>query len=149
MNTLTEYAINCKWKGVYDYKLVALYGAFLPNLFFLKKMIVIQFNSTPLAVDQNNYKTKTVNVYIVYDLDNWPKVPLRNFAIKDCLFGAINVVKNSDKGNYVYSCYGIAFDGKGLCSFGNGETRNVVIFGSDSSSSSHIDNQIKLFFNIR
>ena len=33
----------------------------------------MQFNKTPLVVEQNNYATKIVNGYIVYDLDNWPK----------------------------------------------------------------------------
>ena len=30
----------------------------------------IQFNSTPLIIEQNNYTMKIVNAYIVYDLDN-------------------------------------------------------------------------------
>ena len=37
--------------------------------------------------------------------------------------------------------YGIAFDGKGMWSFGNDFTRNVIIFGVDNSSSSHADNR--------
>ena len=47
--------------------------------------------------------TKIVNVYFAYDLDAWPKVPLRSFTLKYCLFGATNIVKNSDKEKYVYS----------------------------------------------
>ena len=47
--------------------------------------IAIEFNNTPLATEQSNY-VKIVNAYIVYDLDNWPKVPLRNFTLKNCLF---------------------------------------------------------------
>ena len=54
-------------------------------------------NSTPLVVEQNNYTTKIVKVYIVYDLDNWPKVQLRNFTLRNCLFGATSIVKNNDK----------------------------------------------------
>ena len=38
----------------------------------------------------------------------------------------------------MHSGYGIAFDGKGTWSFGNGYDRNVVIFGVDNSSSSHM-----------
>ena len=56
------------------------------------------------------------------------------------MFGATTITKINDKENYVYSGYGIAFDGKGFWSFGNGYARNVVIFGVDTSSSSHIDN---------
>ena len=33
----------------------------------------IKFDKDPLAVEQNNYLTKIVNVYIVYDLECFPK----------------------------------------------------------------------------
>ena len=62
----------------------------------------IKFDKDPLTVEQNNYLTKIVNVYIVYDLDAWQKTLLRNFKLKYCLFGATNMVKNSDKEKYVY-----------------------------------------------
>ena len=45
------------------------------------------------------------------------------------MFGATNMVKNSDTEKYAYSDYGIAFDGKSECNFGNGYDRNVIIFG--------------------
>ena len=41
---------------------------------YFRNKIGIQLNSTPLVVEQNNYATKTVNVYIIYDLDNWQKI---------------------------------------------------------------------------
>ena len=56
------------------------------------------------------------------------------------MFGATNIVNNSDTDKYVYSGYGIAFDGEGEWSFGNSIPRNVIIFGVDNSSSSHADN---------
>ena len=37
---------------------------------YFRKKIGIQFNSTPLVIEQNIYTTKIVNVYIVYDLEN-------------------------------------------------------------------------------
>ena len=37
--------------------------------------------------------TKTVKAYIVCDLDNWPKIVLINFTLKNCLFGATNIKK--------------------------------------------------------
>ena len=100
----------------------------------------IKFDKDALAVEQNNYLTKIVNAYIVYDLEAWPKIPLRNFTLKNCLFGAANIVKNGNKEKYVYSGYGMAFDGKGEWSFGNDYARNVIIFGVDNSLSSHADN---------
>ena len=60
----------------------------------------IKFDKEPLAKEQNNFLTKIVNVYIVYNLDALPKIPLRNFT-KNCLFGATNIVKNSDKEKWV------------------------------------------------
>ena len=54
------------------------------------------------------------------------------------MFSATNIVNSGDKN--VYSDSGIAFDGARSWSFGDGFARNVVIFGVNNSSSSHIDN---------
>ena len=62
--------------------------------------------------------SKILNVYVVYDLDNWPRNPTNNFKFRNCSFGTTNTVKNSDKEKYVYSGNGITFDGAGLWSFG-------------------------------
>ena len=92
---------------------MALHGAFLPDIKYFRKKIGMQFNNTPLFAKQNNNKTKNVNAYIVYELDNQPKILLGNFTLEEFLFGATNIVKNNDKEKYVYSRYGIAFDRKG------------------------------------
>ena len=84
--------------------------------------------------------SKVTNVYIVYDLAAQLRNPTNNFKLKNCLFGATNIVKISDKEKYVYSGYGITFYDAGSWSFGKGTTRNVIIFGVDNSSSSHVDN---------
>ena len=42
----------------------------------------IKFDKNPLAVEQNNYATKIVNAYIVFDLDTWQNTPLRHFTLK-------------------------------------------------------------------
>ena len=57
------------------------------------------------------------------------------------MFGATNIIKNSNKEKYMHSGYGIAFDVEGEQSFGYDYVWNVVIFGVDNSSSSHTDNQ--------
>ena len=49
----------------------------------------------------------------MYDLDSCPRNPLKNCTLKNYLCGASNIVKNSDESKYVYSGYGIAFDGAG------------------------------------
>ena len=69
---------------------------FLLNVKHFGIKIRIQFNNTPLVIEQINYPSKIVNVSIVYDLDNCPKIPLRNLALKNCSFVATNIVKNSD-----------------------------------------------------
>ena len=100
----------------------------------------IKFDKDPLAVEQNNCTTKIVNVYIVYELDAWPRNSTNNFKFKNRLFCTTNIVKNSDKEKYVYSGYGITFDTASSLSFNNGTARNVIIFGVDNSWSSHADN---------
>ena len=54
----------------------------------------------------------------------------------------INIIKRSDKSNYVngFSVYGITFDGASSWSFCNNFTRNAVIFVVGNNSSSHTDN---------
>ena len=87
---------------------------------------------------------KVVNIYIVYELyassshDNDP-------TLKNCLFGAVTLTKNADIDKYGYSGYGIGFDRKKAFSFpgGIGFGQNVIIFGVDMSSSTHIDNKKK------
>ena len=56
------------------------------------------------------------------------------------MFGATNIVKNSDKENYVYSGYRIAFEVKGSWNFDNYFSRSVA-----TSSSPHTDNQKNYF----
>ena len=100
----------------------------------------IKFAKDLVAVEQNNYATEIVNAYIVYKLDTSLKIILNNFKLKNCLFGATNTVKSSDKEKWVYSGYGLAFLRAGSCSFHKDKARNVVIFNVDNSSSSHADN---------
>ena len=134
----TDYVLSWKSNGVYNSKLKPLYTAFLHSIKLSGYNLGIKFNNNPLAVEQNGYLTKIVNIYIFYDLDAWPN--LRNFTLTNCLFGATNIVKNGDKEKYVYNGYRIAFDGKCEWSFASDYARNVIIFGVDNSSSSHVDN---------
>ena len=107
--------------------LFPLYGVFLPNIKYLGYKTGIQFNNTPLVLEQNSYTTKTVNAYIVYDLDNWPKILPKKFTLKNCLLSATNLGKDNDESKYVYSAYGITFDGLSFC---NGFFRNVYFLVS-------------------
>ena len=89
----TDYVLSWRTKGVFDSKLKRLYTAFLHSIKLSEHRIGIKFDKDPLAVKQNNYSTKIVNVYIVYDLHAWPRNPTNSFKIKNCLYGATNTVK--------------------------------------------------------
>ena len=41
-----------------------------PKIKRFKHKVGIQLNNTPLVIDENNFTSKTVNYYIVYDFDN-------------------------------------------------------------------------------
>ena len=110
----TDCVIGWKPKGVYNSKFTPLHMTFLHNITLSEYKIGIQFNKSVLVVEQNNYVTKIINVYIASDSDDWAKILLNNFTLKSCLFDATNIVKNRDKSKYVYSGYGIALDGLGL-----------------------------------
>ena len=55
------------------------------------------------------------------------------------MFGAVKLTKHVDIDLYKHSRYNIGLDRKGLFSIGDELGRNVIIFGVDMSSSSHID----------
>ena len=59
------------------------------------------------------------------------------------MFGAVKLKKHVDVDRCKYSVYGIGFDRKGSYSLGNEVRENVIVFGVDISSSSHIDNKKK------
>ena len=65
-------------------------------------------------------------------------------TLKNCLFGAVTLTKNTDFDKYGYSGYGIGFDRRSSVSFpGDRIGQNVLIFGADMSSSALIDNKKK------
>ena len=86
---------------------------------------------------------KIVNVYIVYALSS----NLNNFnsTLKNCLFVAVKLTKNTDTDKYKYSGYGTGFDSCRKFSFPSCKfTQNVIIFAVDMSFSVHDDNKKKL-----
>ena len=125
---------------MFNSKFKPLCTTFLKNIKLSEYRIEIKFDQDPLALEQNNYLTKIVNVYIIYDLDASKRNPRNNFKFNSFSFGATNTVENSDSEKYVYSGYGITFDSGGSWSFDNEFARNVVIYGVDNSSSSDSDN---------
>ena len=93
----TDYVLSWKSEGVFTPKLKALYTAFLCSIKYSGYKLGKKIDKHPLAVEQCNCVTKIVNAYHIYELNAWPKNPVNNFKLKNCLFGATNIVKNSDK----------------------------------------------------
>ena len=89
---------------------------------------------------------KIVNIYIVYEINKKDNTIIIDPTLENCLFGAVTLTKYINIDRYGYSGYGIGFDRKGRFSFsGGGYGQNVLIFGVDMSSSSHIDNKKKTY----
>ena len=103
----------------------------------------IKLDKDSLAVEENGYLRKIVNVYIVYELDAWPRNPTNNFNFKSFILRATSVVKNKEKEKHVYMGYGIIFSSAGSWIFDNDTAKNVIIFRVDifSCSSYHADNR--------
>ena len=69
-----------------------------------------------------------------------------DFALKDCLFGVVKLAKYVDPDKYLYTVCGTGFDSLIEFSLPDGSAgKNVIILGSDMSSSVHINNNKKIF----
>ena len=51
-----------------------------------------------------------INLYIIYKIDICSKYLSTEFALGNCLSGAVKLTKNSDSDKYKYSGYSIGFD---------------------------------------
>ena len=65
----TDYVLSWKSNGVFNSKLKPFYTTILHSIKLSEHRIGIKFDKDPLAVEQNYYLTKIVNVDFVYDLD--------------------------------------------------------------------------------
>ena len=78
-----DYVLSRKSKVMYTSKLKPLYAAFIHSIKISRYRKVTNFDKDPLAVKQNNYTSKIINVYIVCDLDVWSRNPTKNFKLKN------------------------------------------------------------------
>ena len=80
---------------------------FAPRLTYIYNGgIRAKFKGNCLIQDNLSFTHRYVlNLFIAYKLDTWPRHLSTNFAIGDCLFGAIKLTKNDDG-------YGIGFDAR-------------------------------------
>ena len=103
----------------------------------------VKFNKGCLKQSNNLTYGSIVNIYIIYELGASSSND-GNATLKNCLFGAVTLTKNADIEKYGYSDFGIGFDRRSSFTFpGGGFGQNVLIFGVDMSSSSHIGNKKK------
>ena len=85
-----------------------------------------------------------VNLYISSTLDSRSRDLNTDFTLGKCLFGTVKLTQNSDPDKYKYSSYGIGFDSHSRFSFTDGSMgKNVIMFGTDISSSVYVDNKRK------
>ena len=61
----------------------------------------------------SSYSNSILNLYIVYELNNWQRNLTNNFRLKNCLFGTVKLVRNAVKSKSIYNGWLIAFDGEG------------------------------------
>ena len=121
-----------------------------PNLSYYGTKARVEFNGSCLKQDKITFNHgKIVNIHTVYDISK--KINISEYpTVEDCLFGSVSLTKNANIDKCKYSGYGIGFDIHGSFSFpGIRLGRNVIIFGVDMSSSVHIDNKKKRYFDFR
>ena len=115
-----------------------------PAVSYYGTKTTVKFTGSCLKQPKISYTHgKVVNIYIVYELGA-SSSNNSDPTIKNCLFGAVTLTKNADIEKYGYSGYGIGFDRRSSFSFpGGGFGQNVIIFGTDMSSSAHTHNKKK------
>ena len=61
--------------------------------------VILKFNNSCLVEKSSSslYNSVISNLYIVYDLNNWPRNTTNNFTLKNCLFGTVKLIRNADK----------------------------------------------------
>ena len=67
--------------------------------------VILKFDNSVLeqtsssSLHSNFFK----NLYIVYEINNWPRNPTNNFSLKNCLFGTVKLVRNAIKSIFIYN----------------------------------------------
>ena len=78
----------------------------------------VRFSGSCLKENAITYNHgKSVNIYIVYEINKTDSTISSDPTLKNCLFCAVNLTKNVNIDKYGYSGYEIGFDRKGSYSF--------------------------------
>ena len=146
------------WKstGIFNYfgnsnmNAVADSGGDLPDLKNDGRMHVYlsgnHFQQNKVIIPNNN---NVINIYCVYEIQPIASSRDTTFTIKNALFGAMQITKNTDTSKYDYKGYDICFDEGSqfdhtITEGGFAHTtnaRNVLIFGADMSFGVHATNR--------
>ena len=146
------------WKstGIFNYfgnsnmNAVADSGGDLPDLKNDGRMHVYlsgnHFQQNKVIIPNNN---NVINIYCVYEIQPIASGRDTTFTIKNALFGAMQITKNTDTSKYDYKGYDICFDEGSqfdhtITEGGFAHTtnaRNVLIFGADMSFGVHATNR--------
>ena len=115
-----------------------------PELIYYGTKTGVKFSGSCLKQPKISYTHGTiVNIFIVYELGA-SSSQKNDPTLKNCLFGAVTLTKNTDINKYKYSGYEIRFDRRSSFSISSGRFgQNVLIFGVDMSFSAQIDNKKK------
>ena len=139
-----DYISSQKSKGLSDENITAppAPNNFLnPSLEYLGTKLRVRFSGSCLKQNSITYNHgKSVNIYIVYEINKTDNTTISDPTLENCLFGAVTLAKDVNIDKYKY----FGFDRKGSFLFsGTGLSRNVIIFGEDMRSSTKIDNKKK------
>ena len=145
----TRYISSWKSKGLSDESIkrpTTSDNSLYPLIDYLCDKIRLKFNASCLKQAKLTYTHgKTVSIYIVYELTDSSSND-DDSKVRNSLFGAVRLTKNTDIDKYGYSGNGIGFDRRERFSFpGCGFRSNVIIFGVDTSSSVHADIKKRTF----
>ena len=144
-NTTTINKIST-WKstGIFSSNMIAVKNASedLPKLEVVDDYYVHLSGNHFQQNKADMYNNIAINIYCVYKLDPISSSRDDTFTVQNALFGAMQVIKNTDTSKYKYTGYGICFDEGGSFSKGNiSNGKNVLTFGVDESSLVHQNNK--------
>ena len=142
MNTITnaDYVSSWKSKGLSAESIkppAASDNILTPDLnYYYSTKMRLKSNRSCLQRPKISYTHITkVNIFIAYELSasgSHNSDP----TLKNCLFGAVTLTKNTDIDKYRYSGYGIGFDRRSSFSFPSGgfidnKKKDILVLGKD------------------
>ena len=111
--TNTDYISSWKSKGLSAESIkppTTSDNSLTPALNYYGTKTRVKFTGSCLKQSKISYTHgKVVNIYIVYELGA-SSSNVNDPTLKNCLFGAVTLTKNTDIDKYKYSGYGIGFD---------------------------------------